>query len=137
MNLIQEQNKRAHIALNRFGLGAKPGGILRIRADAKAALEAELNKPDIALINRPSLPNYAEACRVVHTDGEDALKERELTARIAQHLVPEIGFLERLVLFFSNHFSMSVAAVNLKPFLPGASNSAKLATMLFKMALAR
>ena len=108
MNLVQEQNKRAHIALNRFGLGAKPGGILRIRVDAKAALEAELNNPDIALINRPSLPAYAEACRVVHTNGEDALKERELTARIAQHLIPEIGFVERLVLFFSNHFSMSV-----------------------------
>ena len=108
MSLVREQNRRAHIALNRFGLGAKPGGILRIRADAKAALEAELNQADIALINRPGLPVYGDACKFVHTDGEDILKERELTARIAQHLQPEIGFVERLVLFFSNHFSMSV-----------------------------
>jgi uncharacterized protein (DUF1800 family) len=108
MSLLQDQ--RAHIALNRFGLGAKPGAIGRIRANAKAAILAELDTPDIALINRPDLPTYEEACRAVHRDfvTEEGIKERELTARILKHLQPEIGFVERLVLFFSNHFSMSV-----------------------------
>lgn len=105
-----ELNRRAHVALTRFGLGAKPGGISRIRSDAKAALLAELNAPDIAKITIAGLPTYVEACQAIHRDFalEEMIKERELTARIHQHMVPEIGFVERLVLFFSNHFSMSV-----------------------------
>lgn len=104
------QDRLAHIAFNRFGLGAKPGGIGRIRADAKAAVLAELDTPNIAQITTPGLPTYAEACLAVHTDFsiEEGIKEKELTARIAQHMLPEIGLVERLVLFFSNHFSMSV-----------------------------
>jgi uncharacterized protein (DUF1800 family) len=110
MSLLREQNKRAHIALNRFGMGAKPGGIIRIRADAKAALVAELNTPNIATITATGLPTYSQVCQAVETDFgvEQAYKERELSARIAKHMLPEIGFVERLVLFFSNHFSMSI-----------------------------
>jgi uncharacterized protein (DUF1800 family) len=110
MGVLQDQHKRAHIALNRFGLGAKPGAIGRIRSDPKAAILAELNTPDIALIISPGLPTYQEACQAVHRDFdiENGVKEKELTARIAKHLQPEIGFVERLVLFFSNHFSMSI-----------------------------
>ncbi len=110
MTLTQDQERRAHIALNRFGLGGKPGGIARIGKNAKAALEAELNKPGIALINQTDLPSYVAACQAVHTEFsiEDGLKEKELTARLKQHMKPEIGFVERLVLFFSNHFSMSI-----------------------------
>lgn len=107
MSLVQEQYKRAHIALNRFGLGAKPGGTGRIASDAKAALLAEINAPGVALIDRP-MPTYEEACQAVHTEFEYDLSEKELSARLAQHLKPEIGFVERLVLFFSNHFSMSI-----------------------------
>ncbi len=110
MALTEDQVSRAHIAFNRFGLGAKPGGITRIGADAKAALETELNTPGIALVTNPSMASYVEACQGVHTDFdiENGLKEKELSARLAQHLKPEIGFVERLVLFFSNHFSMSI-----------------------------
>ncbi|NJM29297.1 MAG: hypothetical protein HC855_03500, partial [Rhizobiales bacterium] len=68
MSLLREQNKRAHIALNRFGLGAKAGGIIRIRADAKAALVAELNTPNIALITATGLPTYTQACQAVESD---------------------------------------------------------------------
>lgn len=104
------QEKLAHIAFNRFGLGAKPGGMLNIVADAKAALMAELDTPDIARITTPGLPTYQQACNAVHRnfDTEDAIRQAELDARIAKHMEPEIGFVERLVLFFSNHFSMSV-----------------------------
>ena len=110
MTLLQDQERRAHIALSRFGLGGKPGSVARIRKDAKAALEHELNNADIALINQADLPNYVKACQAVHTEFaiEDGIKEKELTARLNQHMKPEIGFVERLVLFFSNHFSMSV-----------------------------
>ena len=110
MSLVQDRNRRAHIALNRFGLGAKPGGMGRIASDAKAAVQAEIDNPTIARIDLPGLPTYEEACQGVHTDfaREDGIKEKELSARINQHMKPEVGFVERLVLFFSNHFSMSV-----------------------------
>jgi uncharacterized protein (DUF1800 family) len=110
MSLTADQVRLAHIALNRFGLGAKPGAIARIGSNAKAALLAELDKPGIALIERGTLPTYAEACKAHDADFSTAygIKERELSARIRKHTQPEIGFVERLVLFFANHFSMSI-----------------------------
>lgn len=110
MSSLQTLHRQAHIALNRFGLGAKPGGVFRIHADAKAAVLAELETPDIADITTPGLPNYLQACRAVDRDFQagDTINRNELTARIAKHTEPEVGFVERLVLFFSNHFSMSM-----------------------------
>lgn len=110
MITTQERVRLSHVALNRFGLGAKPGGISKIYADPKAAVLTELNTPGIALIDSAGLPTYYEAGQAVHTDfqTENGIKERELTARLIQHMKPEIGFVERLVLFFSNHFSMSI-----------------------------
>lgn len=110
MALTRDQVRAAHLALNRFGLGARPGGIRRIAADPRAALLEEMSTPRVALIAQRRLPGYVEACQAVHTsfEAEDRIKERELTARLAKHMEPEIGFVERLVLFFSNHFSMSI-----------------------------
>lgn len=110
MSLTDDQARAALTAFHRFGLGAKPGGIDRIGADARAAVLAELGTPGIARIPRGDLPDHAAACRVTHSGfgNEQALRERELTARIAKHMEPEIGFVERLVLFWSNHFSMTV-----------------------------
>ena len=110
MTLAQDRKIQAHVAFNRFGLGAKPGGIARINIDVKGALQAELDAPALAAISNPGLPAYEQACQAVHTDFEieNGTKEKELSARIAKHMQPEIGFLERLVLFFSNHFSMSI-----------------------------
>jgi uncharacterized protein (DUF1800 family) len=107
---LSTKDKLAHVALSRFGLGAKPGGILKVRANAKKAVLAELNSRSIAKINDSTLPTYEQACQEVNTDfsRENALREKELTARIAKHISPTIGFVERLVLFFSNHFSMSI-----------------------------
>lgn len=110
MAITAAQARLAHLVLNRFGLGAKPGAIQRIGADAKAALLAEINQPGIADITTPGLPTYAAACRL--TDGDfgnaDAVRKLELQARLTKAMQPEIGFVERLVMFFSNHFSMSV-----------------------------
>lgn len=110
MSLTVDQVRRAHLAFNRFGLGAKPGGIVKIGKDAKAALVAELNRTDIAKITATGLPAYVQACQVVHTtfDAEHGFKEAELTARINKQRGVTIGFVERLVMFFSNHFSMSI-----------------------------
>ncbi len=101
---------QAHVALSRFGLGAKPGAIDRVKDDPKGRLLAELELPAISRIESAGLPNYQEACAAVHTSfqAENDIKEKELTARLRKHLEPEFGFVERLVLFFSNHFSMSI-----------------------------
>ena len=79
MAMTPAQARLAHLVLNRFGLGAKPGAIQRIGADAKAALLAEINLPCVADITTPGLPTYAAACRL--TDGDfgaaDTIKNLE------------------------------------------------------------
>lgn len=100
------------VAFQRFGLGAKPGGPARIGTTtdaAKRACLAELATPGIAALVDPTLPTYATACATGtagFTPAND-MANVELRARYARHMVPEIGFVERLVLFWSNHFSMN------------------------------
>lgn len=110
MAITAAQARLAHLVLNRFGLGAKPGSIQRIGADAKAALLAEINSPGIADITAADLPTYAASCRL--TDGDwqatENVRARELKARVTKAMQPEIGFVERLVMFFSNHFSIGI-----------------------------
>lgn len=105
----------ALIAFQRFGLGAKPGGPAAIGADPKAALLAEINAPDVAAISDPSLPTYAEAARegTFTRERATAVQDKEIHARVDKHISADIGFVERLVLFWSNHFSMSAEKDNI------------------------
>lgn len=101
------------IATQRFGLGPKPGvhGRLGSQVGAgKAAVLAELGNPGLATLTASGLPTYAAACRAGETSFDAAWKiaKAEVRARLTKQLVPEIGFLERLVLFWTNHFSISV-----------------------------
>ena len=110
MALSREAAKQALIAFQRFGLGAKPGGAAKIGGDAKTAIRAEVQTRGIALINNPDLPGYARACSdsqkaFEHADG---LRWLELKARFDKHMAPEIGFVERLVIFWANHFAMNI-----------------------------
>lgn len=107
---LKDQDKLALVALNRFGLGSRSGSLGAVRADAKAALLAEVNTLGIAHIVKGTLPTYEGACRAVDRDFliQDEINQAELAARIKKHMEPDIGFVERLVLFFSNHFSMSI-----------------------------
>jgi uncharacterized protein (DUF1800 family) len=92
-------------------VASPPGAHPRRPAAPRAALLAELDTPGIADITATDLPTYAAACRL--TDGDfgvsDRIKNLELKARITKALQPEIGFVERLVMFFSNHFSIAVS----------------------------
>lgn len=109
----------SHIALMRFGLGPKPGGVGRIlsltpsRNPALDACLAELNNPSAALLTDASLPTL-EQCGLLgmhqNMPGDrpvDALFTQERVARFAKYTEPEVGFVERLVLFWSNHFSLA------------------------------
>ena len=109
MSLTATAAQNALIAFNRFGLGAKPGGPASIGSDPKAALKAELAMPKIASIDG-ALPGYVKACFASQQgfDNAEAVRQRELNARIDKQMSVDIGFVERLVIFWANHFSMTV-----------------------------
>jgi uncharacterized protein (DUF1800 family) len=55
----------ALLALNRFGLGPRPGSIAAIVADPRAALLAELQRPPTLSAAASSLPSSGQALRVI------------------------------------------------------------------------
>ncbi len=148
---------KAVLALNRFGMGPRPGSVEAIAADPRAALLAELDRPPAYPAAAAALPSSAKAYRTV-TDanakrqskiilakraaeqakqqtsaapamaqpaaqGDDgaALKAAaeavpdpgrqiyldEAKLRTEAALAAPIGFTERLVWFWSNHFCIS------------------------------
>jgi uncharacterized protein (DUF1800 family) len=110
MALSAAAAQQALVAFQRFGLGAKPGGPAKIGRNPKRAIEAEVQTRDIAVISDPALPNYRRACAESQKDFSRAedLRQMELNARIDKQMSVEIGFVERLVVFWANHFSMTV-----------------------------
>ncbi|MBH5400047.1 DUF1800 family protein [Bradyrhizobium sp. CNPSo 4010] len=151
----------AVLALQRFGMGPRPGSIAAMGSDPRGALIAELDRP-LALAEAASLPSSAKAFRTVADANarrtarvkqaqQQAKKQQmaaaapamsedqaqgqvqdkdaaETAARQAADAVPdpgrpmylqeaklrteaalaaEIGFAERLVWFWSNHFCIS------------------------------
>ena len=54
------------IALQRFGLGARPGDLAAIASDPRGAVLAEID-PATALINDPSLPDTITALTTIRT----------------------------------------------------------------------
>lgn len=110
MGLPASKAQAALVAFQRFGLGARPGVVARVGRDARAALANEVKTAGIARIQDRKLPGYAKACSESQRefDKAEALRHLELEARIDKHRSVEIGFVERLVMFWSNHFSMSV-----------------------------
>lgn len=111
-------SKRRLIAFQRFGLGAR-ADTYAVK-DPKKALIAEVKSRGIALIKKDStLPTYEQACKIGEGWPTDLpgvsgnnypsmlVMRRELDARFRKHLSVRIGFVERLVMFWANHFSMS------------------------------
>jgi uncharacterized protein (DUF1800 family) len=154
---------RQIIAFTRFGLGPRPGDLASV-SDPRAALVAELEAPDAALIDDPALPRAPQALQTVFADEDRKKAERErqvaanfaqigmpapvvagllsfeayeappgatmnapakpqppeqqifraeAAARLQRSLIAPVGFVERLVAFWSNHFAVSVAKSNI------------------------
>jgi uncharacterized protein (DUF1800 family) len=125
--------QEAALALHRFGFGPRAGSIEAIADDPRGALTAELDRPGAGQITNPDLPTSGAANRAVfefnaernanqkrpHPDAamEAAQPEAmplprqlfrtEARARIDAALNAEIGFVERLVWFWSNHFCVN------------------------------
>jgi uncharacterized protein (DUF1800 family) len=123
--------QEAALALHRFGFGPRAGSIEAIADDPRGAMIAELDRPGVGQITKPDLPTSGAANRAVfeynaernanqkrtRPDAVQAQPEamplprqlfrNEARARIDAALNAEIGFVERLVWFWSNHFCVN------------------------------
>jgi uncharacterized protein (DUF1800 family) len=127
--------QEAALALHRFGFGPRDGSIEDIAADTRGALIGELDRPAAGQIKNPDLPTSGAANRAVfeYNAERNAEKKRakrdaameaapdkpeavplprqlfrkEDRARIDAALEAEIGLVERLVWFWSNHFCVN------------------------------
>ena len=70
-------DKSVH-ALQRFGLGARPGDLDRVQRDPVGALQAEINRPRAILLSKQGLLSTAEAVRA--TDEDKAERRKRLAA---------------------------------------------------------
>ncbi len=135
----------AAIAANRFGLGARPGELRSVGAEARGWLGAQLKggPPLLAAADLPAsqvtlaralelrrdLQEQRRAGTVDPSMAQEQLQKvgqflrpiyvSEATARFAQAAGSERPFLERLTQFWSNHFAVSVD----KQFLAGLAGS--------------
>lgn len=121
----------ATIAANRFGLGARPGDIGRIGADARSWLRDQLRGGTPQVVPPRSGADSLRDSRAILVDAielrEDRRKQRaagEVTAKLGSLYKPVYvaettarwrtafetarPFLERLVHFWANHFAVSV-----------------------------
>jgi uncharacterized protein (DUF1800 family) len=114
--------QRARIAAFRFGMGPKLGLIEKLSRSRDAAFQAcwdELTGPSaraaamipplhvggVQLTEEQDAERYLSAVGITDAATHERRNE-ELGRRYAKHMEPELGFVERLVLFWANHFSM-------------------------------
>lgn len=122
----------AFIAANRFGLGLRPGELGPLSGDPRAWLLAQIESPHASPQDLHGLPTAAArvaeflrarkrkgdlAAMVRRSFREDYMREAGLRSLAAVR--SETPFLERLVAFWSNHFTVSVR----KPVLAGIAGA--------------
>lgn len=129
-----------HLALNRFGLGARPGEAATLGADGEGWLKAQLRRADAFLLAADGLPTAREAGEAyrlqrqqlqqarTRTDATPAQPEenivrsrqlllREGEARLGRQLASDDHFAERLVRYWSNHFTIAATKGSVLPFV--------------------
>ncbi len=129
------------IAANRFGLGARPGDLAQIASDPKSWLLAQVDDPAAYRLDSPDLlsskqgaerffaynqarnasQNQQMSPEASQADAEQAFRKsirsigeialQETGARTQHALATQAPFAERLVLFWSNHFTVSATKV--------------------------
>ena len=110
------------IALNRFGLGAAPGEGDRVASDPRGWADAQVGRvpmPEALMRFRSSADIIADMHRArkqgpatLRPAVREALRRDfgpEVMARARHHIATDRPFAERLVLFWSNHFTVSRA----------------------------
>jgi uncharacterized protein (DUF1800 family) len=132
--MAPDPKAEAALALHRFGFGPRLGSIAAIASDPRGALLAELDRPGAGRIGDPDLLTGGEAARAAFKFRQERKAQREAAktgeaaqpkpnqpglpqqvyldeakARINAALGADLGFAERLVWFWSNHFCVSAA----------------------------
>ena len=139
-----DRGAQAALALHRFGLGPREGSIAAIASDPRGALRAELDRPNAGRIEDANLRSSGEVARTVHQFAieQRARAEKqpdspemapasaaanpgpsvpqqfylaEVKARYDAATGADIGFVERLVWFWSNHFCVSAEKSEVRP----------------------
>jgi uncharacterized protein (DUF1800 family) len=128
--------KAAAVAANRFGFGAKPGELDAIAPDPRGWLRQQLRAPSpvsVAMQSPARLGLYFQLRQARKTDADAA---QQFQAEFRQRFQAESGlrtlaaassaapFLERLVQFWSNHFTVSVQRPVVVPVALGFENEA-------------
>ena len=72
--------RAALVALNRFGLGPKPGDLAAAAADPRGFILQETQQPRAALLEQPQLPNASAALQALFADQQKTRAERERVA---------------------------------------------------------
>lgn len=124
-------------ALNRFGLGAGPGDDALVGSDPQGWLAAQVGRSPVpaGLAAFRSTDAILTAINVARLSGGEAraaatqaaMQEDyrpELLARAAQFVTAEAALTERLVLFWSNHFTVSAARRQIAPAIPAYEREA-------------
>ena len=112
----------AFIAANRFGLGARPGDLLEINSDPRGWLAAQVDAafqiPDElqglehsseSLIRLLAARRKGPAAIQIYNKTKYARRRDEINARALAMIRSDQPFRERLVKFWSNHFTISSA----------------------------
>lgn len=128
----------AFIALNRFGLGAAPGDLGRVSGAPKEWLRAQVIQSAATaahLNNRESSADIVKAIYMAQRQDDKAfIKEvgnryrenyrDEIAARLRNHIVSNTPFAERMVMFWSNHFTISRERKQVGPVAPAFEREA-------------
>lgn len=112
----------AFIAANRFGLGSRPGELAEIASDPRGWITGQ-----ISIVNAvpPELRNFPSSAEIIKGINEARIKGPEylrsmmgqgyretlfpeIVARTQAHIRTAEPFRERMVLFWANHFTVSV-----------------------------
>lgn len=126
------------IALNRFGLGAAPGEAARLRGDPRGWIMAQIEPRQTIPAALSQMPPSEQTMRQIHEARLQSAEIRRETARklyrqvFRQEIIERaryaVGtdkpFAERMVMFWSNHFSVSRTRALIGPAIPAYEREA-------------
>jgi len=113
--------RQAFIAVNRFGLGARPGELDLVARDPQRWIERQIRRGQAVPREFAELPDAADSIRVFLQSRRQGVREikrvarstlraryiDEVNARARAHVRTKDPFHERMVAFWSNHFTVS------------------------------
>ena len=131
-------SKETLIATNRFGLGANPNDILKARSNPKKWLRDQITQDYRLPKTFSGLPTSRQLLKQAYlnrgTKDEDVKKanrkirrrqfNKALQARLTHQIETTQPFAERLVMFWSNHFTVSRTRGIIGPAIPAYENEA-------------